>query len=40
VVAVHPPGWLDYGAKVLDDNRTSLIVDPPNGRVPALTAAL
>ena len=39
VVAVHPPGWLDYGAKVLDDHRTSLIVDPPNGRVPALTAA-
>jgi hypothetical protein len=38
VIAVHPPGWLDYGAKVLDDHRTSLIVDPPDGRVPALTA--
>jgi hypothetical protein len=39
VVAVHPPGWLDYGSKVLDDHRTSLIVDPPTGRVPPLTAA-
>ena len=39
VVAVHPPAWLDYGSKVLADRRTSLIVDPPNGRVPALTAA-
>ena len=39
IVAVHPPAWLDYGSKVLADHRTSLIVDPPNGRVPALTAA-
>ena len=39
VVAVHPPGWLDYGNKTLADRRTSLIVDPPNGRVPPLTAA-
>ena len=39
VVAVHPPAWLDYGSKVLADRRTALIVDPPNGRVPALTAA-
>jgi hypothetical protein len=39
VVAVHPPGWLDYGNKTLSDHRTSLIVDPPNGRVPPLTAA-
>ena len=39
VVAVHPPAWLDYGSKVLADRRTSLIVDPPNGRIPALTAA-
>jgi len=39
VVAVHPPGWLDYGSKVLPDRRTSLITDPPNGRVPALTPA-
>jgi hypothetical protein len=39
VVAVHPPAWLDYGSRVLADRRTSLIVDPPNGRVPALTPA-
>jgi hypothetical protein len=39
VVAVHPPGWLDYGNKTLTDRRTSLIVDPANGRVPPLTAA-
>ena len=38
-VAVHAPGWLDYGAKLLPDLRTSLIVDPPDGRIPATTAA-
>jgi hypothetical protein len=38
-VAVHAPGWLDYGAKLLPDLRTSLIVDPPDGRIPAMTAA-
>ncbi|MCY4633971.1 MAG: hypothetical protein OXG04_05600 [Acidobacteria bacterium] len=27
--------WFDRGAGVVDDHRTSLIVDPPNGRVPA-----
>jgi hypothetical protein len=37
-VAVHPPDWLDYGMKVLTDMRTSLIDDPPDGRIPALTA--
>src|SRR5437868_4062857 len=36
-VAVHPPDWLDYGMKVLTDMRTSLIDDPPDGRIPALT---
>jgi hypothetical protein len=30
--------WWDYGTK-LTDNRTSLIVDPPDGRIPALTKA-
>lgn len=39
VVAVHPPGWLDYGNKTLADRRTSLIVDPSSGRVPPLTSA-
>ena len=28
--------WVDQGASVVDDQRTSLIVDPPDGRVPAL----
>ena len=26
--------WFDRGARVVDDHRTSLIVDPPNGRIP------
>jgi hypothetical protein len=42
-----PPGqtgtynrfWVDYGTSVVDSRRTSLIVDPPNGRIPALTGA-
>ena len=28
--------WLDQGARVVDDRRTSLIVDPSTGRVPEL----
>jgi hypothetical protein len=47
VDAPPPPGnpgtynqfWFDFGTKVVDDKRTSLIVDPPDGRLPALTAA-
>jgi hypothetical protein len=38
-LVVHPPAWLDYGTRVLRSRRTSLIVDPPDGRVPALTPA-
>jgi hypothetical protein len=38
-LVVHPPAWLDYGTKVLRNRRTSLIVDPQDGRVPALTPA-
>ena len=30
--------WLDRGTKTVGTRRTSLIVDPPNGRVPPLTA--
>ena len=30
--------WFDYGTSVTDDRRPSLIVDPPDGRIPALTA--
>ena len=31
--------WWDYGRELTDDLRTSLVVDPPDGRVPALTPA-
>ena len=29
--------WLDFGTSVIDSRRTSLIVDPPDGRIPALS---
>ena len=29
--------WFDYGARTVETNRTSLVVNPPNGRIPALT---
>ena len=29
--------WWDFGKKIVGTKRTSLIVDPPNGRMPALT---
>ena len=29
--------WFDRGVNVVESRRTSLIVDPPNGRIPALT---
>jgi hypothetical protein len=38
VIAVHGPEWLDYGSHLGPDRRTSLIIDPPDGRVPPLTA--
>ena len=28
--------WLDRGTTIVDTRRTSLVVDPPNGRIPAL----
>ena len=31
--------WWDYGRQLTDDLRTSLVVDPANGRIPALTAS-
>ncbi len=31
--------WFEWGTKVLNDKRSSLIVDPADGRVPPLTAA-
>jgi hypothetical protein len=30
--------WWDFGTKVVSTKRTSLIVDPPDGRIPPLTA--
>ena len=35
--SVHAPYWLDHGRNVQESRRTSLVVDPPNGRIPALT---
>jgi hypothetical protein len=35
--SVHPVWWLDYGKKVVKTARTSLIVDPPNGKMPPQT---
>ena len=32
--------WVDRGTTVVDDNRTSLIVDPPSGRLPPLQPGL
>jgi len=34
---VHAPYMTDRGRKVTDDRRTSLIIEPADGRVPALT---
>ncbi len=31
--------WWDSGTKVLPNMRTSIVTDPPNGRIPPLTAA-
>ena len=35
-VGAYNSYWVDQGAAVVDDQRTSLIVDPPSGRLPAL----
>jgi hypothetical protein len=31
--------WYEYGTGLISNGRTSLIIDPPNGRLPALTLA-
>ena len=36
--SVHPAWWLDYGKTVVKTARTSLIVDPADGKIPPLTA--
>lgn len=35
--SVHAPEDLDYGSRLLSTRQTSLIVDPPDGRIPPLT---
>ena len=36
--SVHAKWWLDYGTELTADNRTSLVIEPSDGRVPATTA--
>jgi hypothetical protein len=36
--SVHAAWWLDYGKRVVKTGRTSLIVDPPDGKIPPLSA--
>ncbi len=36
---VHAVWWLDYGRELTSDRRTSLVVDPPDGRIPETTDA-
>jgi len=35
--SVHAPYWLDYGTKVVGSGRSSLIVDPSDGKIPPLS---
>src|SRR2546427_12820349 len=35
--SVHPARWLDYGKTVVKTRRTSLIVHPPDAKIPPLT---
>ena len=37
--SVHARWWLDFGRSLTAGNRTALIVDPPDGRIPATTDA-
>ncbi len=37
VGAAYNQFWWDYGTELTEDRRTSLIVDPPGGRIPDLT---
>jgi hypothetical protein len=30
-------GWWEYGSKIVSTRRTSLVIDPPDGMIPALT---
>lgn len=37
--SVQSPDWLDYGKRVVGSRRSSLVIDPPDGRIPPLTPA-
>ncbi len=37
--SVQAPEWLDYGKKMVSSHRSSLIVDPPDGRIPAVDSS-
>ena len=39
IVGNYNQFWFDRGTTVVETNRTSLVTDPPDGRIPALTAA-
>ena len=39
VANAYNESWWDYGKKLTKDKRTSLIVDPPDGRVPLTQVA-
>src|SRR6266853_3704089 len=39
VATAYNDFWWDSGTKVVKTRRTSLVVDPPDGRIPPLTAA-
>ncbi len=39
VASAYNEFWWDYGKTLTEDKRTSLIVDPSDGRIPALTPA-
>ena len=39
IVGNYNQFWFDRGTTVVETNRTSLVVDPPDGRIPALTPA-
>ena len=39
VITAYNDVWWDRGNRIVADRRTSLVVDPPDGRIPALTPA-
>ena len=39
IVGNYNQFWFDRGTTVVQSNRTSLVTDPPDGRIPPLTAA-